>query len=107
MNIEELTKLALIQHDIDYAEPKAVVAGNKAADALRARLVEYCEAGLFIELLELLPHKNLGGWVAFVLAEFPSVSRAHRKLCVKQIKEIAKGTSSNSIGAQFWLKDHG
>ncbi len=106
MNIEELAKLASIHEATDYADAKAVKAGNKAADALRAGLTEYCEAERFEELLELLTHKSLGGWVAFVLAEFPSVNKAHRKLCVQKIKEIARGTSNDSIGAQFWLKDH-
>lgn len=107
MNIEELTKLASIHEATDYADSKAVKAGNKAADELRAGILEYCEAGRFDELLDLLTNKSLGGWVAFVLAEFPSVSKAHRKLCVKKIKDIAEGTSNDSIGAQFWLEDHG
>lgn len=106
MNKQELIDIASIHEATDYSDPKAVKAGNNAADLLRTRILEYCEAGSFDELLELLNHKLLGGWVAFVLAEWPQVNVEHKDLCIKKIREIAKGNSNDSIGAQFWLKDH-
>ncbi len=66
MNIEELTKLASIHEATDYADSKAVKAGNKAADALRAGIMEYCEATRFDELLDMLAHKSLGEWLLFL-----------------------------------------
>ena len=107
MDNQELIDLISIHEATDYSDPKAVEAGSNAADLLRARILEHCEAACFDELLELLNHKLLGGWVAFVWAEWPQVSAAHKDLCIIKIREIAKGNSNDSIGAQFWLKDHG
>ena len=107
MSNEKLIELASIHEATDYADPKAVEVGNNAADALRTLIKEYCEAGRFDELLELLSHKSLGGWVAFVLVEWPQVSLSHKNLCIEKIRKIAKSTSNDSIGAQFWLRDHG
>lgn len=106
MKIDILVKLASIHDATDYSDAKSVKEGSQAADALRTELIKYCDASRFDELLELLSHKSLGGWAAFVLAEFPSVSRAHRQLCVNKIKEMAESSSHDSVGAQFWLNDN-
>ncbi len=107
MIIEKFIELAEIHAAIDYGNAVSVKKGNAAADAMNVMALEFVEANRTDELLSLLTHTTAGSWVAFSIADLPGVSTAHKEKCISRIQSIADGSSLDSTGAQYWLKERG
>jgi len=58
-------------------------------------------------LLGLITHSIAGSWVAFSVADLTGISTDQKERCISKIKNIAVGSSVNSMGAEYWLKERG
>lgn len=107
MDIDKLRELADIHADIDYGDLYSVKRGNTAADEIRSEIRKLAGSGRVEELMSHLSESALGPWLAYTIAELPSISESQRNKCVARIKEIALGGGLESTAAKLWLNKGG
>lgn len=107
INIEKFIELAQVHADTNYDNPASVKKANAAAEAMKDMTFELIEAGRIEELLGLITHSTAGSWVAFSVADLAGISTDQKERCISKIKNIAVGSSLNSMGAEYWLKERG
>jgi hypothetical protein len=107
INIEKFIELAEIHADANYDNPASVKKANAAAETMSVMAVDFIEAGRIEELLGLITHSTAGSWVAFSVADQIGISTEQKERCISTIKNLAVGSSLNSMGAEYWLKERG
>jgi hypothetical protein len=105
--IEDFIDLAKVHAGTDYSNAASVTKANAAVELMNLMAVEFNESGRTEEFLGLVSHPTAGAWVAFSVAELAGISTKQKELCISKIKTIAVGTSLDSMGAEYWLKDRG
>lgn len=100
--IERYRQCAAICAATEYGAGDAITTHNAAAIEM-GRIA--AEPGADEELLPLLDEPESAKWLAFQLLELCSPVPEVAERCLRIIEELAAGSSTDAVGAQFWLKE--
>lgn len=105
--VELAEALAAYNASGDYSE-RAVRRANLFADELRIMMISaFTESQETDVLFTLLDQPAAGSWIAFCALENLDLAEPRKTRCLEIIRALAHGSSMNSVGAEFWLSQHG
>src|SRR5438874_1040584 len=100
--IDRYRKCAATCAATTYGSGAPIRLHNAAANEMRKIVAE---PGAAEELLPLLDEPESARWLAFQLLELCQPSHVVRQRCLAMIQDLAAGSGSDALGAQYWLLD--